>query len=225
MLIPSLKEEKKLWKKGFRRLAGVDEVGRGALAGPVVAAAVSSTKQAAARFQKKLRKLKFKLRDSKRLLPHQREEVARLLLAAPGFEIKIAYVQPKTIDRINIRQATLRALSSTVQKLNPVPHALLIDGTETFPYRSSIHRSVNRSTPRTVTLEQFSYIKGDTKIFLIALASIAAKVARDKTMTRLAKAYPNYGFEMHKGYGTKMHKRRIRKFGSSPIHRVTFCKK
>lgn len=204
MIVPNLREEKRLWKSGVRLLAGVDEVGRGALAGPVVAAAVLLRQPQL--FLKDPALKTLKIRDSKRLEAGQREYIYSVIRRHPAIEIQVASVSPKVIDSLNIRQATILAMTRAVEKLGIKPQALLIDGIETLP----LH------------LRQITYVKGDRRILLISLASICAKVSRDRLMRRLAQRYPGWGFDIHKGYGTKLHRRRIRKHGISNIHRKTF---
>jgi ribonuclease HII len=208
VILPDLREEKRLWKRGFRNLVGVDEVGRGALAGPVVAAAVSARSPSHLDwFLKEVRlKLGFELRDSKQLLPHQREEVCKLLGQNPRFTVRFGLAGPKVIDRVNIRRATLLATKRAVLKLPRRSYVLLVDGIDRVPAQ----------------LRQFTYIKGDTRIALIALASICAKVKRDGLMVGLARRYPRWQLHAHKGYGTRLHYRKIRQNGRSAIHRKTF---
>jgi len=207
MIVPNLREEKRLWKAGARVLVGVDEVGRGALAGPVVAAAVSArSPEDLESFLRDARTRGFRVRDSKALLPHQREGVFWLLKAHPRLRVRMCGAGPGAIDRINIRKATLHAFRGAVSRLPGKPSLLLVDGVDFVP----------------VALPQYTYIRGDARIALISLASICAKVYRDKLMVRLSKRYPKYGFAAHKGYGTPAHKSAIRKYGPSPVHRRTF---
>ncbi|MCH7828423.1 ribonuclease HII [Patescibacteria group bacterium] len=189
-------------------VAGIDEVGRGPLAGPVVAAAVVF-------FPKRnLRYLKFrlgnfgKLRDSKQLSFKQREKWYRLFLEDPNVLWGIGKVSEKTIDRINIHQATLLAMKRAVQNLSKKvrPHFLLVDGIAKIP----------------MALPQRTIIKGDTKVRLCAAASIIAKVYRDRLMLRYHKTYSQYGFDRHKGYGSILHLAMLKKYGPCPIHRKTF---
>ncbi|MCX6789129.1 MAG: ribonuclease HII [Candidatus Gribaldobacteria bacterium] len=189
---------------------GIDEVGRGSLAGPVMACAIVA----------ELRKLKelgslqqqgteFH-RDSKRLSPKQREEIYEILKKDPSVEWGIGKVSEKVIDKINIFQATKLAMEKAVlaleKKIGQPADMLLIDGN----FGIGLARS------------QQSIIKGDEKIFLISLASIIAKVERDRLMTRLHCQYPQYGFNQHKGYGAKQHLLAIEKFGPCPLHRQSF---
>ncbi|MDR1942195.1 MAG: ribonuclease HII [Endomicrobium sp.] len=185
-------------KQGVKYLAGIDEAGRGPLAGPVCAAAVILPPDA---------KING-LNDSKKLTAKKREflfeEIKQKALA---FSIELS--DNKTIDDINILQAVFAAMRSAVLNLKIKPDLCLIDGN---------HKIAGLSLP------QEAVIGGDAKSACIAAASILAKVTRDALMLEYAKIYPQYGFEKHKGYGTKMHIEAIRKFGACPIHRLSFNK-
>lgn len=194
--------ERKLRKRGCNLVIGVDEVGRGSLAGPVVAAAVS------------LKKLSFKNRidDSKRLTPFQREKAFPEIVNKSVFGIGI--ISEKIIDSLNIAVATRlameQAISGLVDKLKPRQNHkihILIDG----------NVRINSDYPFS------SIVKGDSRSKSIACASILAKVIRDKMMSAYHEVYPQYGFLRHKGYGTRMHLAALKKFGPSLIHRKTFC--
>lgn len=195
-----------MWKSGFRHPAGVDEVGRGALAGPIVACAVS-LKNPRQFFANPLLK-KLRVRDSKLIGPKERNYIYRAIRRLPEIEISVASVSAKVIDRINIRQATIRAMEQAVMGLKHQPDVLLIDGIETLPLK----------------VAQRTYVKGDARHLIISLASICAKVSRDTRMKRLQRRWPAYDFATHKGYGTRAHRRLIRKYGPSPVHRLTFTK-
>ncbi len=206
MKYSTLNEEKKLWEKGFRAVVGIDEVGRGPLAGPVVACAVCAKPGLAQLF-------KIKLRDSKQLTPKQREKLCPILTTHPAIEWGIGSVSPKLIDKINIYQATKLAMKKAVQDLqrklkkNSIDF-LIIDGTMTL---------------EKIQISQKAIVKGDEKVFSCAAASIIAKVTRDRIMLRYHKKYPQYGFNKHKGYGTKLHFKMLKKHGSCPIHRHSFA--
>ncbi|MFH1671430.1 MAG: ribonuclease HII [Candidatus Portnoybacteria bacterium] len=178
-------------------IAGIDEVGRGSLAGPVAAAAVVVKK----------RTLIKGVKDSKLLSQKQREEIFERIKDNPNIEWQVSYIYPKVIDKINIGQATLLAWKRSLKKLSSQPSFLFLDGNQTIPG---------------LGIEQKAIIKGDQKIFLVSLASIIAKVNRDRLMEKLDKKYPQYGFFNHKGYGTKHHLEMIRKFGPAEIHRRSF---
>ena len=205
MLKPNLRQERILWGKGYNFIAGLDEVGVGPLAGPVVACCVICKRGFF------LKKSPFtNLRDSKSLSPKQREWYAQLLKSDSKIVYSIAKVYPKTIDRINIFQAARLAMRRAIKKITPQPDFLLIDGAALLKSNS---------------LPQRAIVQGDKKIFSIAAASVLAKVTRDKLMRRWAKRLPDYGFERHKGYGTKLHRQTIKKFGISSLHRQSFLRR
>ncbi len=200
-MIPNFKEEKALWRKGFRFVACVDEVGRGPLAGPVVAVAVVIRQMRNDKFQN--------LKDSKQLTPKAREKFYKILTANNQICWGTGRVYPRVIDRINIFQATklamLRALKNLEQKLAKIDFVIL-DG------RMKLD----------IPIPQKSIIKGDEKVFSCAVASIIAKVQRDRLMRNYHKKFPQYGFHQHKGYGTKLHMEMLKKFGLCKIHRKSF---
>ena len=217
----NLKTEEYFWKKGKKIIVGLDEAGRGPLAGPVTAAAVivnSKTcpersrrvKNQKSKFQVKnqnLRTIFRNVRDSKKLSPKKREEIFKLIKTIPEIKFSYAFTSEKVIDQINIEQATFLAMKKCLKKLKIKPDLILIDG--------------NRLIPK-IKYPQKTIIKGDDKIFSIALASIIAKVMRDKKMAALAKKYPHYHFEIHKGYPTKLHLKLLKKYGPSLIHRKSY---
>jgi ribonuclease HII len=211
---PSLLETK-LKRRGYKVIVGLDEVGRGALAGPVVACAVAVQKFSifnfaysaeAAASAAKARQFSKKLKDSKKLSPKRREEIYKILKNHSQVKWGIGLVSEKVIDKINILQATKLAMKRAVNNLKIKVDFLLIDG----------NFGINSDVP------QKSIVKGDEKIFLIKLASIVAKVTRDRAMVRYHKKYPQYRFDKHKGYGTKLHFELLRKYGPCKIHRKTF---
>lgn len=178
-------------------IAGIDEVGRGALAGPVTAVIVLIRK-----------KIRLKgVKDSKALTPKQREKIFEIVKDEPRIDWRISYVWPRVIDRVNIWQATLLAWQRCLAKIERQPDFLFLDG--------------KMSIPR-LKIKQQPVVKGDQKIWLLSLASIIAKVSRDRLMERLEKKYPEYGFAQHKGYGTKLHFEKLNKFGPCQIHRRSF---
>lgn len=206
MRYSTLEEEERLWRKGYRLVAGIDEVGRGPLAGPVVAAAVcilSPTKDDSL--------VGLRMRDSKQLSPGQRDEFYKILINHPALEWGIGRVYPKGIDRMNIYQATklamVRALRSLEKKLGREVGHLILDGNITLD----------------VSVPQKAIIKADEQVFSCAAASIIAKVKRDRLMARYHKKYLVYGFDKHKGYGTKIHLAALKKHGPSSIHRLSFA--
>lgn len=190
--------EKELIQKGYACVAGVDEAGRGPLAGPVFAAAVILPEG----------EIIEGINDSKKLSPKKRDELYDII-REKAIAVSSASVDEKTIDEINILNATYLAMQKAVAGLNPKPNFVLVDG--------------NR-TPE-LDIECDTLVKGDAKSISIAAASIVAKVERDRYIIEMAKKYPEYGFEKHKGYGTKEHCEAILKYGPSPIHRRTFLKK
>jgi len=197
MTYPNFSEERKLQKKGFKLIAGLDEAGRGPLAGPVVAATVMILDY---------KKIKIKgINDSKKLSEKQREYLYKILTKNKNIKWGVGIVSEKVIDKINILQASKLAMRKSTKKLNP--DFLLIDGN--FKINSDIL--------------QKSIIKGDSKVVSIAMASIIAKVTRDRIMQKYHKKYPKYGFLQHKGYPTKAHFANLRKLGPCKIHRKTFC--
>ena len=190
--------EKELIQKGYSCVAGVDEAGRGPLAGPVFAAAVILPDG----------EIIEGINDSKKLSPKKRDELYDII-REKAIAVSSASVDEKTIDEINILNATYLAMQKAVAGLNPKPDFVLVDG--------------NRAPE--LDIECDTLVKGDAKSISIAAASIVAKVERDRYIIEMAKKYPEYGFEKHKGYGTKEHCEAILKYGPSPIHRRTFLKK
>jgi ribonuclease HII len=176
-----------------RVAAGIDEVGRGPLAGPIIACAVIFSPKT------KSSKIPSKLRDSKKLSAKQREKYYQLFLKHPNIQWGIGKITEKTIDRINIYQATKLAMERAVHNLSRkiVPGFLYIDGI----------MEINVSIP------QKTMVRGDETIQLCAMASIIAKVTRDRFMMNYHKKYPHYGFNLHKGYGTRLHIAMLKKYG------------
>jgi len=217
-LQPSLAPEKKLWRKGYKRVAGLDEAGRGPLAGPVVAAVVM-IKMSKLNLKSKILNLKsnFKgIKDSKKLTPKKREEFYKLIVKSPFWEWGVGRVSEKVIDKINILEATKLAMVKAVKKLKRKPDFLILDGNFTLPAKALAKAGINKS------ITQKSIVKADEKVFSCALASILAKVWRDRIMQRYHRKFPGYGFDKHKGYGTKQHFKMLKKYGPSLIHRLTF---
>jgi len=192
---PSSRFEDEASRCGARRIAGIDEAGRGPLAGPVVAAAVVLP----------VADCIPDLNDSKLLTPAMRDQLfekIRDCTAAVG----IGIIPSETIDEINIYQATLLAMKRAVADLHPLPDYLLIDGNMRLD----------------LDLPQTSIVKGDRLSFSVAAAGIVAKVTRDRIMMALHKEYPLYGFDKHKGYATAAHREAIIKYGPCPAHRMCF---
>ena len=187
--------EKEATGKGCKDIAGIDEAGRGPLAGPVVSAAV-------------ILPVKFRnseITDSKKLSPQKRQRLYDVIYAQ-AVSIGIGIVDPIEIDRINILQASLLAMAMAVENLAPRPDYLLIDGI--FPISTD--------------LPQQPIAKGDALSISIAAASIIAKVTRDRLMQKYHHYYPQFNFQKHKGYPTLAHREAIRKYGCCPIHRKSF---
>jgi ribonuclease HII len=182
-------------RRGYQRIAGVDEVGRGPLAGPVVAAAVILPQKG----------IEERLYDSKKISSKKRDELYELILSkASG--VGIGIIGQEEIDLLNIFQATLKAMALAIENLPHPPDFVLIDGNQVVPIR----------------LPQKPIRKGDQLSTSIAAASIVAKVTRDRMMMEWHQKYPRYNFAKHKGYGTKEHRRAIETFGVCELHRKTF---
>ncbi|MFA5230645.1 MAG: ribonuclease HII [Candidatus Paceibacterota bacterium] len=204
----NLNFEKKLWKNN-KYIFGLDEVGRGPLAGPVVVCAVYVEA-----FLKLPKEILLVVKDSKKLSYQKRDIIVKKIRKIRGIDFAIAKSSEKEIDKTNILKATLKAFKKAVikleKKINRKPNLIAIDG--------------NKIIKDLVNYKQQSIIKGDNKIFSIALASIIAKEYRDDLMKKYSKKYPKYGFEIHKGYGTKKHIECLKKFGCCEIHRKNFVK-
>lgn len=205
MIIPSFKEEQKLRRKGHRFIVGIDEAGRGPLAGPVVAAAVIFSPQTF-NFYGRSRDWTRLVKSSKKLTARKREELYKIIIKE-AVDWKVGIVSEKVVDKINIFQASLLAIERALRKLKSQPDFLLVDGKFTL-----INYPVN----------QKAVVRGDEKVFSISAASIIAKVTRDRIMKNLDKKYPVYGFKKHKGYGTRLHFARLNKYGPCQIHRQSF---
>jgi len=198
-----LTEEQNLFSAGYKIIAGIDEAGRGPLAGPVVAACVALEPG----FIDKLDSPEIELiKDSKKLTAKKREELAEFIMERLG-EVGIGVCGHQTIDRINILQASFLAMKKAVGSLKQKPDFILLDG----------NLKISNCSYR-----QKAIIKGDELVFCIAAASIIAKVERDRIMLEMHDIYPNYGFDKHKGYGTKLHMERLKKYGPCAIHRMSF---
>ena len=199
-----LAPERALLTEGIRCMAGVDEAGRGPLAGPVVAAAVVFSE---AVLRDGLPESLTGLNDSKQLTPRQRDRLFDALHEMPDARFGIAVVEAEEIDRVNILQATHQAMARAIAQLAPPPEHLLVDG---LPVRSL-------SQPQT------SLVKGDSLSCSIAAASVLAKVTRDRLMVALDAVHPGYGFAQHKGYPTPAHLDVLKWLGPCPIHRRSFA--
>ncbi len=196
--LPMWEIEEKYYAAGFQTICGVDEAGRGPLAGPVCAAAVILPPHVRIPG----------LNDSKKLSDKRRRELFPVI-QDQALAYGIAFASEQEIDEINILQATFLAMRRAMEQLSLRPELALIDG--------------NRETDFGIPAK--TIVKGDSLSANIAAASILAQVTRDDLMIRMADRYPEYGFEIHKGYGTRAHYAALERFGPCPIHRMTFLKK
>ena len=197
-LILLKEQEKELRKKGFNTICGIDEAGRGPLAGPVVVASVIMPADS----------MIEGVNDSKKVSEKKREELFEII-TNEAISYGVGIIDQKEIDRINILNATKEGLTMAVKELNPRPELIIVDAltkidTDGIPYES--------------------IIKGDAKCYSISCASIIAKVTRDRIMREWDQVYPQYGFIKHKGYGTAAHINAIKEYGPCPIHRKSFIK-
>ena len=192
---PNYRIENKLYRQGYKTIAGLDEAGRGAWAGPIVAAAVVLPP-----------KLKIKgLWDSKLLSSSQREKL-HIFISKNALSIGVGVVSESVIDRWGIIEATRRAFLRAIEKLSLDCDYLLVDGVKIFDHQRPVD----------------FLIRGDNRVNSIAAASVVAKVTRDNILRNYHKKYPVYGFEQHKGYGTKLHSQMLAKYGICDIHRKSF---
>ena len=190
--------ENRLYDQGYQAVCGVDEAGAGPLAGPVYAAAVILPRGLTLPY----------LNDSKKVTPRRRE-ILFDQIREQAIAYAIAWADEKEIDAINILNARMLAMDRAIKMLNPAADFALIDG--------------NRN--QGIELQNGMVVHGDARSASIAAASILAKVSRDRFMVELAEQYPQYAFEKHKGYPTKLHYQLLRQYGPSPVHRKTFLKK
>ncbi len=213
---PTLREEKKLWKKGIKRVVCLDEAGRGPLAGPVVAAAVMINPK---KFREKWR-LNFRyVKDSKKLSSKKREEIFEILKKDKKIEWGIGKVSERVIDKINIFEATKLAMKRALKNLEKKLQRTVLCKSKK---RLVDFLILDGNFKLDLEIPQKPIVKGDEKVFSCALASILAKVKRDKIMEKYAKKFPKYHFEKHKGYPTKLHLRMLKKYGPCKIHRKSF---
>ena len=191
----SLKFEKQAWDKGFSWIAGIDEVGRGALFGPVCAAAVVLNPN----------NIPYGIKDSKKLTAQKRLNLSKEIRSA-AHDWAVAFIDSSTIDQINILEATRKAMYLAINKLKVKPDYLLFDAMEL----------------KSIKIPQESIVKGDTQSISIAAASIVAKVERDYLVINLDIEFPEYDLKNNMGYGTKRHLESLRKFGATHLHRHSF---
>ncbi len=242
MILPNTKKEKELRESGFEIVIGVDEVGRGPLAGPVVAGAAWVNPEILERdFEG--REL---IRDSKKLSEKQRNKIHKFIKKDNNFILGIGEVSVEMIDKINILNASLLAMRLAVDEVVEQVHRVYrVDEdeggdekgrAEVQPLHSSLRDSAEVGPPHSycvlidgnknipnLDLEQRLFAKGDQRIFSIATASIYAKVYRDELMMKYHQEFPGYGFDRHKGYGTKIHMEQLKKLGACAIHRKSFA--
>ena len=202
--IDRLQYEREHVSLGLTRLAGVDEAGRGPLAGPVVAAAIVMPESW---IKEGIPEALRRLNDSKKLNEKVREELFEVIDSDKSIESGIGMVAAPLIDEINILQATHRAMNDALAKITPPVQHALVDG---------------RQVP-SLSVPQTAIVKGDGKSYTIGAASILAKVTRDRLMIEYDQKYPGYGFAGHKGYGTRAHLSAIEELGPCPIHRMSFA--
>jgi ribonuclease HII len=196
--LPNFREEQALLSAGYRRIAGLDEAGRGALAGPVVAAAVVLPAEPDFPWVPMVR-------DSKLLQAKVRQRIFDAMSEC-RIEMGVGVVEPDVIDAVNILNATMKAMKLALAELAEPPGYLLIDAVRL----------------RNVPVPQKAIIRGDRTVLSIACASVVAKVTRDRIMLELDERYPGYEFGRHKGYGTRIHLECLRRYGASRIHRMTY---
>ncbi len=200
----TLEKEKSLFVKGHQIICGLDEAGRGPLAGPVVAACVTVNSD----FEKKMSQYEeiTWIKDSKKISDKKRK-ILFDFINEHFFEVGVGICDHDSIDRINILQATFLAMKKSIGRLKNKPNFLLTDGKLLIP---------------NISYQQEAIVGGDNLVLSIAAASIIAKVTRDNIMDKFHELYPAYGFDRHRGYGTKYHMEAIQEHGPCPIHRKTF---
>ena len=197
----NLLEEQYLFDQGFEFIGAIDEAGRGPLAGPVVAACVIFDKERSLD-----KKFIEKTKDSKKLAPKKREEIFDSIFEN-FLEIGVGVCDHETIDRINILEASFLAMKKAIGALKQKPEFVILDGKFPIPNTSFKQRPI---------------VRGDSTVFSIAAASIIAKVTRDRMMLEWHEKFPDYSFDRHKGYGTRLHMELLQKHGPCMIHRKSF---
>ena len=231
----NLQTERYYWKKGYKIIIGLDEVGRGPLSGPVTAAAVIvnlKVKNQKSKFRidnQNFKEILKNTKDSKKLSEKQREKNFKLIQRCQYIKFVHSSVGPRTIDTINIENATKKAMKNCLNKILPkynLKNILISSKVRNKVLKRSEQVLIlidgNRILDKNLKISQKAIVKGDSKIFSIALASIIAKVTRDRKMKKLSLQYPKYYFHQHKGYGTKLHRKLIKKYGPCKIHRQSY---
>mgnify|MGYP000642786350 CR=1 FL=1 len=201
MIYPNFFEEKKLWRKGFKIVIGLDEAGRGPLAGPVVAGAICFPQN----FEFKIL---HGIKDSKKLNEKQRDYFYKILTTNSNIRWGVGIVSEKIIDRINILQATKLAMKKAIEQIGVEPDFILLDG--------------NFNVEFYCATKQKCIVNGDAKVISCCAAGIIAKVTRDRIMKKYHEKYPEYGFDKNKGYPTSAHFTCLKSFGPCKIHRKSF---
>lgn len=196
--------EQNIFKQGYNYIGAIDEAGRGPLAGPVVACCLIVSPKLNLSDNKKL----WRINDSKKISAKVREKLYKIIFSEFEY-IGIGTSDHNSVDRNNISQAAFLAMKKAIGALRIKPDFLILDGKFPIP---------------NISIGQQAIIDGDAKVFSIAAASIIAKVTRDRIMMEMHEKYPQYGFDKHKGYGTKLHLEMLNKYGPCPIHRKTFAR-
>ena len=218
MILPNINKEKELQQKGVQIIIGVDEVGRGPLAGPVVAGA--------AWVNPDILEQDFEdrnlIRDSKRLSEKQRDKIYKFINENKNFVLGIGEVSVEMIDKINILNAALLAMRLAIDEVLEKVRKVIVQGDDNTEQKIVVLIDGNKNI-KNLEMEQKLFTKGDQRIFSIATASINAKVCRDQLMMSYHQKFPEYGFNRHKGYGTKFHMEQLKKCGACEIHRQSFA--
>jgi ribonuclease HII len=214
MILPNIDKERKAMEDGFNIVIGVDEVGRGPLAGPVVAGAAWVNPE----ILEKDFKFRDLIRDSKKLSEKQRDRIYKFIQESEDFILGIGEVSVEMIDKINILNAALLAMRLAVDEVKEQINKIKDTTEDKFCALIDGNKNIQN-----LEMEQRLFAKGDQRIFSIAAASVNAKVYRDELMKKYHQKFPEYGFDRHKGYGTKFHIEQLNKIGACEIHRRSFA--